>query len=180
MNSLIFNLPSSNLYFPSTNLDFQGSNLVNFEVPTSRAPTLYLVQAPTQFLEDFDPLGLQPYPPRHQPCIFEAPTLSFTSSRYIWLYFTAPNVFFNESCPSSVILHFSLHLSSSMTTLISLKVSPLLFIILKLDLQGHLMMTFNNASWSSRFTPSLYCSSLQFLDQAAGPLHLQMLLPIDQ
>jgi len=74
---------------------FQGTNLVNFEAPTSRAPTLYLVQAPTWFLEDSDPLGLQPYLPRHQPCLFEAPTLALLRQDIFWLYFMAPNVLFN-------------------------------------------------------------------------------------
>ena len=150
MKTPIFNLPGSNLYLPSTDLDFQGSNLVNYEAPTSRAPTLYLVQAPTWSLEDSHPLGLQPYLPRHQPfqflgtnlkgsnpisgtgsnlvswgllssraptlsskaptlsimrhqpCLYEAPTSCFNSSRYIWLYFMAPNVFFNKPWQSSV------------------------------------------------------------------------------
>ena len=124
MKTSIFNLRGSNLYLPSTNLDFQVSNLVSFEAPISRAPTLYLVQTSTWFLEDSDPLGFQPYLPRHQPCLFEAPTswaptLSFTSSRCIWLYFTTPNVFFNEPYQSSFSLHFGLHVTSSMTTLSS-------------------------------------------------------------
>ena len=140
MKTPIFNLPGSKLYLPSIDLDFQGSNLVNSEAPTSRAPTLYLVQAPTWSFKDSYPLGLQPYLPRHQPCLYEAPTSCFNSSRYIWLYFTAPNVFFNKPFQSSLSLHCSLHITSSMTTFSSYKVSPLLFIIPKHFLQGHLMM----------------------------------------
>ena len=36
------------------------------------------------------PPWLQPYLPRHQPCLYEAPTSCFISSRYIWLYLRLP------------------------------------------------------------------------------------------
>jgi len=156
MKTPIFKLLGSNL-LPSTNLDFRGSNLVNSEAPTSRAPTLYLVQAPTWFLEDSDPLGLHSYLiqgtnlefrstnskdtnlifAKHQLGLSKAPTLSilrhqpqglqpysFTLSRYVWLYFTAPQVFFNEPCLSSTMLppnHFinnNLLFSDGVTTVL--------------------------------------------------------------
>ena len=152
MRTLIFNLPSSNLYFPSTDLDFQGSKFVNFEAPTSKAPTLYLVQAPTWSLEDSYPLGLQPYLPRHQPFLYEAPTSCFISSRYIWLYFMAPKVFFNEPWQSSAIPSLSLHVTSSMTTLsFSWRCHHCSSSYPNTNLQGYLMMT--NASWPSKISP---------------------------
>ena len=128
MKTPIFNPPSSNLYFSKHRLglarlqpslcqsptwSFQGSNLVNSKAQTSRAPTLYLVQAPTWSLEDSYPLGLQPYLPRHQLCLYEAPTSCFISSRYIWLYLRLP-----MSSPDNLqlTLHCNLHITSSMTT----------------------------------------------------------------
>ena len=99
MKTLIFQAPT--YIVPSTDLVFPRVQPCQFEAPTYRAPTLSLVQALTWFLEDSNPLGLQPYLPRHQPCLYEAPTswaptLNFTLSKYVWLLFTAPKVFFNE------------------------------------------------------------------------------------
>ena len=131
MKTPIFQTPTH--IAPSTDLVFQVSNLINFEAPTSRAPTLSLVQAPTSFLKVSYPLRLQPYLSRHQPCLYEAPTSCFNSSRYIWLYFTTPNNIYNEPC-QSLSQHCLLQITSSMTTLSSHKVSPLLFILPKLDL----------------------------------------------
>ena len=100
MKTLIFNIPGSTLYFPSTDWVFQGSNLVNFEAPTSRAPTLSS-KAPTLSILRHQPQRLQPYLPGHQPCLYEAPISCFISSRYIWLYLRLPM----SSSTSPVNLH---------------------------------------------------------------------------
>ena len=101
MKALIFQAPTC--IFPSKDLVFPRLQPCQFETLTSRAPTLPLVQAPTWFLEGSNPLGLQPYLPRHRPCLYEAPTswaptLNFTSSKHVWLFFTAHKVFFNKPC----------------------------------------------------------------------------------
>ena len=61
MKTPIFQAPT--YIVPSTELVFQRIQTCQFEAPTSRAPTLSLVQALTWFLEESNPLGLQPYLP---------------------------------------------------------------------------------------------------------------------
>ena len=70
MKTPVFNLPGSNLYFPSIDLEFQGSNLycANHRLGISKAPTLSILR--------HQPQGLQPYIQyRLQPGVLRTPIL---------------------------------------------------------------------------------------------------------
>ena len=181
MKSPIFQAPTC--IVPSTDLVFPRLQPCQFEAPTSRAPTLSLVQAPTWFLEDSNPLGIQPYLPRHQPCLYEAltswaPTLSFTSSKYVWLFFTAPNVFFNELWQSSSIPSLSLHVTSSMRTLIASKgVTTALHITQARSLRSP-HDDISDASWSPRMPPKIFNMLLHNVLQCSSCISCQPLFSI--
>ena len=124
MKTPIFQAPTC--IVPSTNLVFPRLQPCQFEAPTSRAPTLSLVQAPTWFLEDSNPLGRQPCLPRHRPCLYEAPTSCFISSRYIWLYLRLPMSSSTSPDILQLTFHCNLHITShhQLQPCLLMKVSP--------------------------------------------------------